>query len=119
MGNLCDFELLHGSFLPLPAGFLTKSLLRGAAGWAGSSYENITHKVRGSRTGSSDAVSDWKARAGKEIVQRGPGMGSATLGVPLLHHTVNVEYKAQVFIAKKKKKKVVAAEGCEAARGEE
>lgn len=46
-GNLCDSKPHHPSFLK---GFLTKSLLRGAAGWAGSSYENKTYKVRGKRS---------------------------------------------------------------------
>lgn len=42
-GNLGNFGPLHPSF---PKGFPTTFLLRGAAGWAGSSFENKIHKVR-------------------------------------------------------------------------
>lgn len=101
MGHLCDFKLLHHSF---PAGFLTKSLLTGAAGRAGSSYQNKIHKVRDKQDRKQWCCPDFKDMVTKEIEQRGTGKGRwGFRGIPSLS-TVNMEYKAQVFITKKKKK---------------
>jgi hypothetical protein len=75
-GGGLETSVTSSHFVPsFPAGFLTESPLRGAAGWAGRSYENKIHKVREKQSRNDDATSAFKDRVTKEIAQGGPSQG--------------------------------------------